>query len=547
MIDGPGPHPPAAVGALLPAAAERPGVPVGTDRGAGEPLVLTVDLGSSGLKVGYTTLRGRIEWWADERLISLAGPDGAVTQDADDWWQRIRRLARQGQDEGGIDGARVVGVGITGQWASTVPVDADGRPVGPVVMWNDGRGAEHSRAVVGGRVAGYRPTALAVWLRRTGGAPNPTGQDALAHHLHLLRDQPEVAAAARWFLEPVDALAMRFTGRAVATPASMIGAWLTDNRDPVPRAYDEVLVRRSGVDAGKLAPLVPTGSIVGPVLPEVAAEFGIPPTARVVSGLPDLHVAVIGSGCTRDFQAHLSIGTTAWITCPVPFKRTDVLRQLASIPGIGDGRYILVNNQDSAGRAVEWFRETLRGLTGAPVEYEQLLAAAATAPPGSGGVLFTPWLTGERSPIDDRNARAGFHNVGVDSGPAELSRAVLEGVAHNARLLLDAAERFAGRALDPLRIVGGGARSDLWCQIVADVTEHRIERVQDPMCVGLRGAGLLVGMAFGEVRAARVPELVPVDRVFTPDPASVAAYRRVLPEFPRLHARNKGMFRRLNA
>jgi xylulokinase len=512
----------------------------------GEALVLTVDLGSSGLKVGYTTLQGRTVWWAHEHLTSTHGPGGAVTQDAEDWWQRIRRLAREGQAVGGVDGARVVGVGITGQWASTVPVDAEGRPAGAVVMWNDGRGAEHARAVVGGPIAGYRPRPLVTWLRRSGGAPNPSGQDPLAHHLHLLHDQPEVAAAARWFLEPVDALAMRFTGRAVASPASMTAAWLTDNRDPTRIEYDRRLVRLAGVDPAKLAPLVPTGSVVGPVAAAVAEDLGIPTTARVVAGMPDLHAAVIGSGCTREFQAHLSIGTTAWITCPVPFKRTDVRRQLASIPGIGDGRYILVNNQDSAGRAVEWFRETLRGLTGEPVEYERLLAAAASAPPGSRGVLFAPWLTGERSPIDDRNARAGFHNVGVDAGPGELSRAVLEGVAHNARLLLDASERFARRRLDPLRIVGGGARSDLWCQIVADVTEHRVERVEEPMCVGLRGAGLLVGMALGEVRAAQVPDLVPVDRAFTPEPAAVAAHRPMLREFAGLHARNKGMFRRLN-
>lgn len=513
--------------------------------GGPERLVLGVDLGSTGLKVGYMTLTGRPLWWQQETLVTRY--DGAAaTQDAADWWDRITRAARRGLAESGLDGQRVVGVGITGQWGSTVPVDAVGAPVGDVVMWNDGRGVEHSRAAVGGPVVGYAAKPLATWLRRSGGIPNPTGQDPLAHMLHLARDEPEVSAAARWFLEPVDHLAMRFTGVASASPMSMTGAWLTDNRDLGRIDYDEVLVRLSGVDRSKLAPLVPSGSIVGPVRPEVAADLGMAGTAVVVTGAPDLHAAVVGSGCVGQFQAHMSIGTTGWISAPVPFKRTDVMNQMASVPGIGDGAYVIANNQDSAGRCLDWFRTTISGFGDREVSYEDVLALAATAPPGSGGVLFSPWLTGERSTLDDRNARGGFHNVGIEAGPADLSRAVLEGVAFNARMLLGATERFVKRRLDPIRIVGGGAQSDLWCQIVADVTDRTIDRVADPMVAGLRGASLLVALALGEVALGDVHNLVPVDRRFTPDPAARPASDRLFREFSELHSRNRRMFAHLN-
>jgi xylulokinase len=515
-----------------------------SDVGAG-PLVLTVDLGSTGLKVGYVTMTGSPVWWHQETLVTHYR-GGAATQDATDWWERITGAARRGLVAAGLDGQRVVGVGITGQWGSTVPTAADGRPAGDVVMWNDARGVEHSRAAVGGPVVGYAPKPLATWLRRSGGIPNPTGQDPLAHMLHLLRDQPAVAAAARWFLEPVDHLVMRFTGVASASPMSMTGAWLTDNRDLARVAYDDTLVRLSGVDPAMLPPLVPSGSIVGTVRPEVAADLGIAPTAQVVTGAPDLHAAVVGSGCVEPFQAHISIGTTGWITFPVPFKKTDVMHQMASVPGIGDGSYIVANNQDSAGRCLEWFRDTVAGFDGSPPSFEEILAVAASAPPGSRGTLFTPWLTGERSTLDDRNARGGFHNVGIDSGPAELARSVLEGVSFNARMLLGATERFAGRRLDPIRIVGGGARSDLWCQIVADATDRAIDRVEAPMVAGLRGAGLFVAMALGEVSLGDVHDLVPVDRRFTPDPAARDTYDRLFKEFPKLHSRNKRMFAHLN-
>jgi xylulokinase len=298
----------------------------------------------------------------------------------------------------------------------------------------------------------------------------------------------------------------------------------------------------AGVNPDRLPPLVRGGSIVGTVLPAVAELIGIPSSAQVVTGAPDLHNAAVASGCVATYQPHLSLGTSAWISCPVPAKKTDVVRQMASVPGIGDGRYLLANNQDNAGRCLEWFRAGF-----APdLSYDALEALAAGAPPGAGGVLFTPWLSGERSPIDDRLARGGFHNVSLTTGRGDLARAVLEGVAMNLRWLLEAAERFVGRRLDPIRLIGGGARIDTWCQILADVCDRSLERVADPLVGGLRGAGLYVGLALGEVAEEDVRDLVPVDRVFAPDPAHRVTYDRLFAEFPKLYARDRRMFARLN-
>jgi xylulokinase len=282
----------------------------------------------------------------------------------------------------------------------------------------------------------------------------------------------------------------------------------------------------------------------------VAKQLGIPAAAQVVTGTPDLQNAVVGSGCVRDFEAHLTLGTTAWISCPVPHKKSDVVRQMASLPGLslpgpglrqGPG-YVLGNNQDNAGRALEWFAATV--LPGA--SYDDISALAAAARAGAGGVVFTPWLTGERSPVDDKHARAGFHNVSLTTTRADLTRAVLEGVAFNLRWLLEAAERFTRTRLDPLRVLGGAARMDLWCQVVADVLDRTLERVDQPLVGGLRGAGLYAGLALGDVRPDELRALVPVDRVFTPDPANRETYDRLAGELPRLYRRQKRMFARLN-
>jgi xylulokinase len=179
-------------------------------------------------------------------------------------------------------------------------------------------------------------------------------------------------------------------------------------------------------------------------------------------------------------------------------------------------------------------------------DYDDLMTAAASAPAGSGGVIFTPWLNGERSPIDDRKARGGFHNLSLATTQPELIRAVAEGVAYNCRWLHASTEKFAKRRLDHIRLFGGGAVSDTWCQILADVLDRTIDRVEEPLHAGIRGAALFAGVSLGEVQLGEIRSLVRVDRRFTPQPANRAVYDRLYAEFPKLYRAQKGMFARLN-
>ncbi len=514
---------------------------------AEDGLVLSLDLGTTGLKVGLVSIRGEVLWWDQAPLTTHYSPDGGVTQDATEWWRLVVELTQAGAAATGR-GADVVGVGITGQWASTVPVHAEGTPVDDCVMWMDRRGAPYSNAVVGGPIEGYSPFRLATWVRRSAGVPTPSGADPIGHMLHLRHDRPETSAATQWFLEPVDYLAMRFTGEAAASPMSMTAAWLTDNRRPERLAYDRTLLRISQIDHSKLPPLVASGTVIATVRPDVAAALGISASARVVTGMPDLHAATLGSGCVRPGDAHLSLGTTGWVSCPLSKKKTNVFSQMATVPGIGPLRYLLGNNQETAGRCLQWFREGLAGWGDEePPTYEEILEAAGSAPPGANGVVFTPWLTGERCPVDDADARAGFHHLSVTTTQADMARAVLEGVAFNSRWMLEAADAFVGRRLDPLRIVGGGARSDLWCQIVADVCRRTVERVQEPLLTGLRGAALGAAVALGDLRLDDLHGLTPVDAVFTPDPATRSVYETTYAQYPKLYKAQRPLSRALSS
>lgn len=508
-----------------------------------DQFVLAVDLGTGGPKVGLVSITGATAWQDHVPVSTHRDEDGTATQDAGEWWRLIVATAQRALASGTIRADQVVAVSCTGQWASTVPVDDAGTPVGDCVLWQDTRGGRYSRGIFGGRVAGYDPKAAATWIRRTGGVPSPTGKDPIGHMLLLAAEHPDVAKAARWYLEPVDYLSMRFTGVAAATHGSMTAAWLTDNRRLTDLRYDDDLVRRSGVDATKLPPLVAPGSVIGTVRPEVAAELGLPDGVRVVPGTLDLHSAAAGAGTVLDFEAHLAVSTSAWIGLPVPFKRTDVLRSIASVPGLSAHGYLVANNHETGGLCLQWLRDSV--LCDAR-DFDALTAAAAEVSPGSNDIIFTPWLNGERSPVDDQHARGGFHNLSLRTTGDAMVRAVLEGVAYNNRWLHEAVEKFARRRLDPIRMIGGGATSELWCQIHADVMDRTIERVAEPLHANLRGAAILAGLALGAIRPADVRALVPIAGTFRPDPANRETYDRLYDEFPKLYKAQKPMFGRLN-
>ncbi len=519
--------------------------------------VLAVDLGTGGPKVGLVSLTGKLAWQDHIQIPTRSVGHAGAVQDANKWWEAVREASRRGIASGVVEPASVVAVCVTGLWASTVPVDEAGSPTGDALLWMDSRGGPYSRRVIGGPVAGYAPRPALQWIRRTGGAPTSSGADPIGHMLFMLKEMPEVVRASRWFLEPIDFLSMRFTGVARASHASMTAAWLTDNRDLAILNYDPVLLNLAGLDeiAEKLPPLIRTGSVVGFVEPKVAADLGLPspealsgnggPAAvKVITALPDLHSAACGAGAVDDFATHLAISTSSWIGAPVPFKKTDALSQVASVPGLTPDRYLIANNHETGGLCLQWLRDNVFGSS---EPFPTIIARAETSPAGAGQVIFTPWLNGERSPIDDRRARGGFHNLSLSTGHADMVRAVLEGVAFNNRWLHDACEKFAKRRLDPVRIIGGGAQSDLWCQIHADVMDRTMERVSEPLHVGIKGAALFAAMSLGAVEASELRDLVELDGCFTPNPANRDVYDRLYEEFPKLYKSNKAMFKHLNS
>ncbi len=492
--------------------------------------VLGIDLGTSALKVALVSMAGEVVAAEQETCTVTLLPGGGAEQDPRRWWEQVTRASSRLMARAAVPAPSVAAVACTAQWSGTVPVDEHLQPVRPALIWMDSRGAPYVRRITSGavRVQGYGVVKLARWLRTTAGIPAQSGKDPIAHILWLKHEEPETYRRACLFLEPKDWLNACLTGRAAASFDSIALHWVTDNRHPDRIRYDPALLRLAGIEQSRLPELLAATDILGPLLPGPADALGVPAGIPVVVGTPDVHSAAIGAGATRDYQAHLYVGTSSWLTCHVPFKKTDLLHNMASLPSPVPHRYLVADEQETAGAALDFLRDRVMFSGGPRPAYRELDEMAGRAPPGSGGVLFTPWLYGERTPVEDRSVRGGFHNLSLSSTRDDLVRAVFEGVALNTRWLLGAVERFTRHRLEPIRFIGGGARSDVWCQIFADVLGRGIEQVADPVNANARGAGLLAAVALGELTFDQVPDLVLGGRQLRARPGAQPALRRAL-------------------
>ncbi len=269
----------------------------------------------------------------------------------------VKRLLSRGL----VSSEDIVAIATTGQWSGTVAVDEAGNALGNGIIWMDARGAPYIRQISGGglELQGYNAGKLLQWIRKTGGIPGNAGKDPIAHILYLKHAHPDIYQRTYKFLEPMDYIGLRLTGRFAASFNSIVLHWLTDNRQISNVTYDETLIRLSTIDRSKLPDLQPANSILGPLHPDVARAWGLRRDVQVLMGSPDVHSAAIGSGAVRDFESHLYIGTSSWLTCHVPFKKTDIFHNLAALPSGIPGRYLLTDEQECAGVCLQFLRDNI--------------------------------------------------------------------------------------------------------------------------------------------------------------------------------------------
>jgi xylulokinase len=410
--------------------------------------LLGVDLGSSALRCGYVTLDGRLLGLAREPLsMSLDPATGRVEQDQDDWWRALRSATRALASR--ID-ADVAGIAIDGHGPTVVPVDNEGRPAGPSIAWLDHRaGAEAKELAAATGLTGWDlgivPSAL--WLER---------------------HAPAIVDRAAWYLNTWDALTFRLTGR--ARTSLLAGQSWPD------------LDRLAGFGSlrHRLPDRIDAGSVVGPLLPEVAAELGLQAGTPVVAGMVDAFATFHGAGMVGPGDA-VDVGGSAGgfgVYWDRPIRVDGSFTNVAPLPGL----YSIGGAMAALGTSLDWLRDVVFA---GGLDADQVIDLAAGSPPGADGVVFLPYLAGERAPIWDPDARGAFVGLRLVHGRPHLARAVLEASAFAVRQVIEPI-RAAGVDVGAMRVAGGQARSPAWNQIKADITGLAVEvpRVADTAVVG---------------------------------------------------------------
>ncbi|MCF5632735.1 xylulose kinase [Pseudomonas syringae] len=519
-----------------------------------EQLVLAIDLGTSGCKCALVSMEGDIRAWAFHGVpLHVSGL--SAEQDPEDWWNAFLRGANELLGADLLRRRQVVAVCCSTQSEGTVCVDRNGSALGRALLWLDKRGADSIKKRMGGgwcNLGGYGPLKLWRSLRLTGGVASLSGMDSAGHMAYILDHDPARYERTHKFLNVLDYMNLRLSGRYCATGDSMLTAWITDNRDPHRIRYDDSLIRALGIDAGKLPELVGSTEVIGTLQPELADALGLPHSTPVVAGAVDTSAVAVGA-TVSDFAPHLYLGTSSWVGAHVPFKKSSVRHHIAAVPSAVKGRYLAMAMQSAAGANLSFLRDKvlyhpdeLLSDEQQPDVYALLDRIAARVPPGSRGLIYTPWLCGERSPIGDPSLRAGLFNLKLDHSRDDIIRAFMEGVAHNTRWMLEPFSQCIGQSSGVIVATGGGAQSDVWCQIMADVCGRVIQQPHNPLQPNSRGAALIAAVALKKLQFTDLPALQRPHRLYEPSALTRRLYDDRFATFKEVRKRLAPLYRRLN-
>lgn len=532
--------------------------------------ILAIDHGTGGPKSAIVSTHGEVLEWAFQEVPLHLIKGGGAEQDPDDWWNAILKTSKKVIDSGCVPVEDIVGICNTSQWNGTVALDKDGNHLMNAIIWMDSRGAPYieklHKSLI--QVSGYSLIKVLKWLKRTGGAPTLSGKDTSAHILWLKNERPDIYNKTYMFLEPQDYINLKFTGKFAASYASIHMHWITDVRDIHNIKYSKKLLKMLKFDLNKFpSDLKWSHEILGPITKEVADTLGLNKDTKVIMGAPDLHTALIGSGAVRDYEGHIYIGTSNWLLCHVPYKKTDIAHNMASLPSAIPGKYWLSNSQEMAGGCLTFLRDKilyhkdeLLVEEAVPDVYKVFDKIVEKAPAGSNNLIFTPWLYGERQPVENSTIRGGLYNISLDTNREHLIRAVFEGVAYNIRWLFMYAEKFiskwvknekpemikGGFIMPELNIIGGGANSNIWCQIIADVLNRKIKQVKDPIQANARGAAYIASVGLGYIDWNDIPKYTQISNVFKPNPNNRDTYDNLFKEYLNIYKIMRKTYKRLN-
>ncbi len=487
-------------------------------------LYIGIDLGTSAVKLLLMDSEGKIVNIVSREYPLYFPHPGWSEQRPEDWYAQtmegIRELLRD------VDKSRVAGIGLGGQMHGLVILDKDDNVIRPAILWNDGRTAEETEYLnnVIGREKLSEYTANIAFAGFT--APKL---------LWVRKNEPENFARIAKIMLPKDYIAYKLTGVHCTDVSDASGMLLFDVKN---RRWSREMCEICGVSISQLAKCYESYEAVGTVLPQAAEELGIPVTCKVAAGAGDNAAAAVGTGTVGDNRCNISLGTSGTIFISSKKFGVDKFNALHSFAH-ADGSYHLMGCMLSAASCNKWWMDGILGTKDYAGEQEAIQRL------GENHVYYLPYLMGERSPHNNPNARAAFIGMTMDTTRADMTQAVLEGVAFGLRDSLEVA-RSLGIALERTKICGGGARSPLWRKIIANVLNLKVDVIESEEGPAMGGA-MLAAVACGEYGSVEeiADRMVKVTDTVEPDPVLAEKYEGRYARFKEIYPACRGLFEKL--
>jgi xylulokinase len=505
-----------------------------------EKYILAHDAGTGGDKAVLTDLKGHIiHSFYQPYSLNYPNP-GWVEQDPDELWGALARSTKQLIRESGIDTAEIIGVGISAQMFNLLPVNKNVEPLMPMISWLDSRTTKEADRIL------EDENLLSSLYECTGNVP--TAKDIIPRIIWLREKRPQLWDKTTWLLDCKEYLIYRLTGN---LGIDWHGASVYFLLNPYSKSWSEEACDLLEIPVDKLPPTHPCTDVIGAVTKEAAEATGLKHGTPVVACAGDVAVAQAGSGANADGDAHLCVGTATWVGLTSNRFENDIDKRFWALSHIDPNKWIIAGEMETGGGALMWFRDSFCQAESAKAAqegistYKLISDMAEETKPGADGLLFAPWLAGERTLLD-HYARGAFVGLSLSHGKQHLARAIMEGVGYHIRWICDSLEKL-DRSIKTIRAIGGGCESVVWTQIISDVTGRELEVLEHPTEIGAIGAAFTVAVGVGVYSSiAIIDDLIDMKRKVEPCEASRVVYDEQYNKFRTLHESLAPVYRNLH-
>ena len=527
--------------------------------------IIIYDFGTSSVKTCLFNIDSEIDLLASSTASYglYISDDGGAEQDTEEWWEALAATTRELFVKSDVKPGEIDGMAFCSQMQGTVLVDEKGNALRRSMSYLDQKGMKEYKECMGRGIIKVSGCSLYKLVRNilVNYAASTSAKDPVWKYKWVENHEPEVFAKTYKWLDVNDYLVGRCTGRIIRTADSAFATFLYDTRKGK-EGWNKGLVKMYKVNPKHLPEIIDSTDLVGELTEKAAGDLGLVAGIPVFGGGGDTTFVSIGAGAAKPGDTHIYVGTSGWVSTYLDYQTVDINSMITGVLSAKHGYFNYYAELETAGKCYDWVVNHLaldevgvylqNTMVTDDLEskytsiYEFLSEEINKVPPGANGVIFTPWMHGNRCPFEDSNAAGMFFNIRIENNKKDMIRAVLEGICYHLRWLLES-EDVKVKTSDHIRFVGGGSLSPVVCQMLADITGRTIETVYHEQEVGAIGTAITVAAGIKGVDVLDLSkQLVKVKQTYIPKAENKEVYEHNYRAFKKLYKSNASVFKEMN-